>query len=155
MSYLKVSIHTPTKGVTSYHSIGTTELLRFNPHTHEGCDRHLNKSSIPTYCFNPHTHEGCDHIIYALQQRYISFNPHTHEGCDLVNLILIRLMLSFNPHTHEGCDLLGDVSASGNVGFNPHTHEGCDDFIFYLCTMKKVSIHTPTKGVTFLLSCLR
>ena len=34
-------------------------------------------------------------------------------------------------------------------GFNPHTHEGCDGWWtceFFEC---KVSIHTPTKGVTF------
>ena len=56
--------------------------------------------------------------------------------------------LGFNPHTHEGCDDCYPDIASQLASFNPHTHEGCDadndtDFLRY-----KVSIHTPTKGVT-------
>ena len=34
-------------------------------------------------------------------------------------------------------------------GFNPHTHEGCDLFIISVYIKMKVSIHTPTKGVTY------
>ena len=33
-------------------------------------------------------------------------------------------------------------------GFNPHTHEGCDMRSELYCQLYKVSIHTPTKGVT-------
>ena len=33
--------------------------------------------------------------------------------------------------------------------FNPHTHEGCDIKDFICNKWTKVSIHTPTKGVTF------
>ena len=32
--------------------------------------------------------------------------------------------------------------------FNPHTHEGCDDIMQEVGNKLKVSIHTPTKGVT-------
>ena len=35
--------------------------------------------------------------------------------------------------------------------FNPHTHEGCDGLVCTFRSRKTVSIHTPTKGVTFLL----
>ena len=34
----KVSIHTPTKGVTFRRSKSSFVAIRFNPHTHEGCD---------------------------------------------------------------------------------------------------------------------
>ena len=36
---LGVSIHTPTKGVTSDTSLISISWISFNPHTHEGCDR--------------------------------------------------------------------------------------------------------------------
>ena len=36
----------------------------------------------------------------------------------------------------------------GDNGFNPHTHEGCDIAAFSSYPSIKVSIHTPTKGVT-------
>ena len=56
---------------------------------------------------------------------------------------------SFNPHTHEGCDWLTTPKPMQKASFNPHTHEGCD-----LCILQRghgiaVSIHTPTKGVTY------
>ena len=37
----------------------------------------------------------------------------------------------------------------GAHGFNPHTHEGCDDRVYDVKNPRTVSIHTPTKGVTF------
>ena len=132
----------------------------------------VSQISLPTACFNPHTHEGCDFPSQLVSQQFRSFNPHTHEGCDLScgNILIVRLC--FNPHTHEGCDIHPDFHLVGFRGFNPHTHEGCDStctlmHIFMLkfqsthprrvwlistdkqFGMAKVSIHTPTKGVTF------
>ena len=41
------------------------------------------------------------------------------------------------------------------MSFNPHTHEGCDSTDKQFGMAKEVSIHTPTKGVTRLVSyCL-
>ena len=57
---------------------------------------------------------------------------------------------SFNPHTHEGCDLMRTGYYYIERGFNPHTHEGCDNDNVYDNDVSKVSIHTPTKGVTSL-----
>ena len=34
-------------------------------------------------------------------------------------------------------------------GFNPHTHEGCDQQQGKILLTAQVSIHTPTKGVTY------
>ena len=33
--------------------------------------------------------------------------------------------------------------------FNPHTHEGCDFLFLKFLFQLHVSIHTPTKGVTY------
>ena len=61
---------------------GIPHLLRFNPHTHEGCDRKSKNQKRYHLSFNPHTHEGCDWTSETFLLRLISFNPHTHEGCD-------------------------------------------------------------------------
>ncbi len=34
------------------------------------------------------------------------------------------------------------------MSFNPHTHAGCDEFFSLFIERQKVSIHTPTQGVT-------
>ena len=38
------------------------------------------------------------------------------------------------------------------LSFNPHTHEGCDGVFSFGYVIKVVSIHTPTKGVTYSLA---
>ena len=79
---VNVSIHTPTKGVTSRTGTQRTPSWSFNPHTHEGCDGAGFHTGIPQFCFNPHTHEGCDSSRPTMISCRGSFNPHTHEGCD-------------------------------------------------------------------------
>ena len=122
--------------------------------------------------FNPHTHEGCDKSTYIARSRPRSFNPHTHEGCDLHAPWNRLSPCSFNPHTHEGCDITKFISLRKRKSFNPHTHEGCDFHNVHLVKPQYrfqsthprrvwlshrhmftaqvgVSIHTPTKGVTY------
>ena len=86
-TFASVSIHTPTKGVTlttphkcyrdmfqSTHPRRVWHLrplwarakVRFNPHTHEGCDLLFMFYVVSKLCFNPHTHEGCDHPLLLL-----------------------------------------------------------------------------------------
>ena len=38
-TYYKVSIHTPTQGVTPFIFAQVSDQECFNPHTHAGCDR--------------------------------------------------------------------------------------------------------------------
>ena len=40
------------------------------------------------------------------------------------------------------------IEATSVASFNPHTHEGCDSIMLSLHSISRVSIHTPTKGVT-------
>ena len=61
-----------------------------------------------------------------------NFNPHSHEGSDvLLRCANDRSKRYFNPHSHEGSDWYEDDMAPGDV---------------------KISIHTPTKGATAILT---
>ena len=77
-----------------------------------------------------------------------SFNPHTHEGCDATIVKGATTTKSFNPHTHEGCDYLYcERLAQGGVSIHTPT-KGVTYFKGILDKLSYVSIHTPTKGVT-------
>ncbi len=55
---------------------------------------------------------------------------------------------SFNPHTHAGCDILIDMGAiEKKVSIHTPT-QGVTDAIIAYGDKLKVSIHTPTQGVT-------
>ena len=62
----------------------------------------------------------------------------------------IKSVFCFNPYTHEGCDPCRRHKARPIPCFNPHTHEGCDKLSLYTLVLCFVSIHTPTKGVTYI-----
>ena len=87
-------------------------------------------------------------------RRFASFNPHTHAGCDQCARSIIEPGGGFNPHTHAGCDIKLMLSVRACMCFNPHTHAGCDSYWCNLHIRTKVSIHTPTQGVTNRLSLL-
>ena len=122
-----VSIHTPTKGVTVWTLTNSVTLLCFNPHTHEGCDGKRSMSEALSRWFQSTHPRRVWRLVIASSWLSLSFNPHTHEGCDILMVLYSTTILSFNPHTHEGCDasLLNEINLS------------------------YVSIHTPTKGVTY------
>ena len=103
------------------------KVLGFNPHTHEGCDQLTMINFLLVVCFNPHTHEGCDRCHRSRTGCFNGFNPHTHEGCDLKHLQQIMLLTQFqSTHPRRVWPALNS-----------------DAF-----TRIRVSIHTPTKGVT-------
>ena len=74
-------------------------------------------------------------------------------------LILLQGSSSFNPHTHEGCDKTNEINYK-IMQVSIHTPTKGVTYIGRLRKwFKKVSIHTPTKGVTkdiliAVLSCL-
>ena len=97
--------------------------------------------------FNPHTHAGCDLLVISLMLlAYVSIHTPTQgvTACNDDGASIAR----FNPHTHAGCDLLDMLGYGSFIGFNPHTHAGCDAVKSFLLDKSKVSIHTPTQGVT-------
>ena len=77
-----------------------------------------------------------------------SFNPHTHAGCDFAEICRGPIDTSFNPHTHAGCDCHYRLLYTDKICFNPHTHAGCDEEVKNANKVDRVSIHTPTQGVT-------
>ena len=66
-----------------------------------------------------------------------------HRRCN-INIIV----MSFNPHTHAGCDCHYRLLYTDKICFNPHTHAGCDEEVKNANKVDRVSIHTPTQGVT-------
>ena len=122
----RVSIHTPTKGVT-------LNLLIF-----------LQGSSS----FNPHTHEGCDYSRFPSRSRGISFNPHTHEGCDVLDLPKRPpTRVSIHTPTKGVTHKLLQGHKYHTVSIHTPT-KGVTKGDKITITGKFVSIHTPTKGVT-------
>ena len=167
---LIVSIHTPTKGVTRQKSSNVRNqkfqsthprrvwpkldrvicfLVSFNPHTHEGCDWRFAVRATYRWSFNPHTHEGCDSRIASSLVGNQFQSTHPRRVWRLFLIVRLRLIKCFNPHTHEGCDLSRQIWIGYLASFNPHTHEGCDHSCIQCRVAAQVSIHTPTKGVTF------
>ena len=164
-----VSIHTPTWGVTHYFLIFFAIVSSFNPHTYMRCD-HVKflflcvcEVSIhtPTWgvtggfhlffrlgSFNPHTYMRCDIIIYILRAYFWSFNPHTYMRCDKrLSFILRNKKMFQSTHLHEVWPS-PTTTPTGQSCFNPHTYMRCDVSAGYDVIILKVSIHTPTWGVT-------
>ena len=124
--HLRVSIHTPTKGVTIYAGFAPYHLWCFNPHTHEGCDYLRWFRSISSLMFQS-THPRRvwqDCLICHIS--LTGFNPHTHEGCDVTYS---------SPKTHKIVSI--HTPTKGVTLGNPAEPRRLE-----------VSIHTPTKGVT-------
>ena len=100
-------------------------------------------------CFNPHTHEGCDiSCLSSLFGNILFQSTHPRRVWLLFSFSLAfcftfqsthpRRVWRYSPHSgHYFCS------------FNPHTHEGCDSTLDNSINEYWVSIHTPTKGVTY------
>ena len=82
------------------------------------------------------------------RNRNHNFNPHSHEGSDHGSFIFSQHWKYFNPHSHEGSDVVLITSTLHFLHFNPHSHEGSDEMKYGDGRLQKISIHTPTKGVT-------
>ena len=55
----------------------------------------------------------------------------------------------FNPHSHKGSDKYCRGTCPGSKYFNPHSHKGSDGvLILEFARSDRISIHTPTRGVT-------
>ena len=99
-----VSIHTPTWGVTACPPALQTLQEGFNPHSHMGSDGELAEGKSLKISFNPHSHMGSDLVDTSAGKQAGSFNPHSHMGSDLAETTDDPLEYSFNPHSHMGSD---------------------------------------------------
>ena len=150
-----------------------TEVRGFNPHTHQGCDTCTVVMGYTIACFNPHTHEGCDlNSLLSLCEDQ-SFNPHTHEGCDFINFVSQSVSSHVSIHTPTKGVTGITGSFIGGVMFqsthprrvwpwrvilpllplafqSTHPRRVWPKILFLRrLSIPCVSIHTPTKGVTF------
>ena len=121
-----VSIHTPTKGVTPSNIGYQIEYLFQSTHPRRVWHQEQSEQNNPE-------------VFQSTHPRRV-----WHEYSSKSNA-----QYSFNPHTHEGCDSNSLLSLCEGQSFNPHTHEGCDSPNHAILDWPTVSIHTPTKGVTY------
>ena len=166
----EVSIHTPTWGVTPLTLFCLVRLLRFNPHTYMRCDsavpvsKHLHSTFQSTHLHevwrvplllyfdifkfqSTHLHEVW-HLLSCRLLRLLCFNPHTYMRCDTAPHYTRTVPHRFNPHTYMRCDSSSNVPKLVLLSFNPHTYMRCDWAASVLVNSLRVSIHTPTWGVT-------
>ena len=123
----------------------------FNPHTHAGCDvfKKKNYNEIGVSIHTP-TQGVTSGGSYHIQIRRVSIHTPT-QGVTVIPSVIPAVIPGFNPHTHAGCDFARGFVFHLHFCFNPHTHAGCDIERDMISQRTKVSIHTPTQGVTVLL----
>ena len=144
----KVSIHTPTWGVTlQLRSRGAAHHVSIHTPTW-GVTTCPSSVVLITRSFNPHTYMRCDRLML-----FVDFNPvkfqstHLHEVWRRIRG-RYTVPASFNPHTYMRCDCWRDGSCSGNL-VSIHTPTwGVTPCLVRINVLSDVSIHTPTWGVT-------
>ena len=94
-----------------------------------------------------HLHEVWHPVFRPASQYWLFQSTHLHEVWRL-HKDSIEDIESFNPHTYMRCDFDVRAEYPNFLRFNPHTYMRCDPFEFLLFLTLKVSIHTPTWGVT-------
>ena len=128
LSYVDISIHTPTRGVTEM-CLSICAGIIISIHT-------------PT--------RGVTYNRYIEQEGAEDFNPHSHKGSDNSFHAEFSAKLHFNPHSHKGSDLLAHI---GNIaGKKISIHTPTRGVTAYYCInhyTSVISIHTPTRGVTW------
>ena len=146
-----VSIHTPTKGVTLNAKPGSEPEASFNPHTHEGCD------VLPVSISNSRQEFQSTHPrrvwLDKIEDSFTDTQFQSTHPRRVWPLIVVGLLVSSefqSTHPRRVWHILLCVYMQFvQLSFNPHTHEGCDLPCILLLAVACVSIHTPTKGVTF------
>ena len=103
---------------------------------------------VKTQGFNPHTYMRCDYDVSFLT-KYFTVSIHTPTwGVTMELRFCVLLVLFQSTHLHEVWPTrVNGITTEAN-SFNPHTYMRCDVQMHdYLLTLR-VSIHTPTWGVT-------
>ena len=91
----------------------------------------------------------CDYVGISITRQKYSFNPHTYMRCDNICHSIVIPSDSFNPHTYMRCDRRG-IGISPRWRVSIHTPTWGVTRVLLTYTVKEdVSIHTPTWGVTF------
>ena len=99
--------------------------------------------------FNPHSHAGSDHTRPWQDSMFHVFQS-TLPRREWPNSNTINNgWIYFNPHSHAGSDRQRTILHSTHDDFNPHSHAGSDNKSLTWSQDFRISIHTPTQGVTW------
>ena len=106
-------------------------------------------SSVYSY-FNPHSHEGSDRFeqIRATSDMIISIHTPT-RGVTRFLLANASFLIFQSTLPRGEWHRMGKRKSLFKY-FNPHSHEGSDLWGTLQANNKNISIHTPTRGVTYL-----
>ena len=145
----QVSIHTPTKGVTRRTLSSSTSMFMFQSTHPRRVWRFGVKIDRTHLSVSIHTPtKGVTAVIemYCYIKKFQSTHPRRVWPDVAASVVRYDRFQSTHPRrvwlpcsSPIGCKPLG---------FNPHTHEGCDAAYRPALIALRVSIHTPTKGVT-------
>ncbi len=98
--FYRVSIHTPTQGVTLSISPYPVPSSCFNPHTHAGCDTWRPWDVSCTRSFNPHTHAGCDAAkAENAAAKVVSIHTPTQGVTGIIVYIILWIVVSIHTPT--------------------------------------------------------
>ena len=141
-----VSIHTPTWGVTTNSNSSICEFLFQSTHLHEVWHK-LGTVSSCLASFNPHTYMRCDlRDIRSHSFAWVSIHTPTWGVTEKAPTWNTYQKFQ-STHLHEVWQRTFSLLSSRS-SFNPHTYMRCDNLVAALIYACKVSIHTPTWGVT-------
>ena len=152
--FFDVSIHTPTKGVTSrYQQWLSDKVVSIHTPT-KGVTPLLSQYKRTILFQSTHPRRVWRTTCKAIRT-IASFNPHTHEGCDERPARLFELLrVSIHTPTKGVTDQSCNWASVGRVSIHTPT-KGVTQVINQYAQDDRVSIHTPTKGVTFLIVLLK
>ena len=126
---LKISIHTPTKGVTS--TIWTSRsFFRISIHTPTKGVTNVYPGSRKYSYISIHTPTKGVTMLTPDYLWYVPISIHTPTKGVTATICMITqsTTTNFNPHSHEGSDKNDEYIRHRRLSdFNPHSHEGSDD----------------------------
>ena len=124
---VKISIHTPAKGVTTRNFYTVLHMPHFNPHSREGSD--------------------VDNIKLLNNNPIISIHTPAKGVTTLALSCSLPAFISIHTPA-KGVTLPCLLRCFANTDFNPHSREGSDLDYKKKRRIVNISIHTPAKGVT-------
>ena len=122
-----VSIHTPTQGVT-FRTSSFNHFATVSIHT-------------PT--------QGVTHDLCCALIRLAGFNPHTHAGCDFTIIINYWYRRFQSTHPRRVWLRLTSSVINSQQFQSTHPRRVWQQCCSVCCSPYRVSIHTPTQGVTY------
>ena len=81
--HIKISTHTPTRGVTKQSTVQYTRLINFYSHAREGRDSRCQPQLSAGMHFYSHAREGRDTIYTVRRYGVENFYSHAREGRDI------------------------------------------------------------------------